>query len=100
MTKGTTYTLEVNPRLPRQLVRLEELANNLLYSWDRPTRLLFSRLDSRLWSEVGHNPKAFLKRIEHEDAQIPAFDFILDKAVRRRDFGIPAAECRAVVVVA
>ena len=98
MTKGTTYTLEVNPRLPRQLVRLEELANNLLYSWDRPTRLLFSRLDSRLWSEVGHNPKAFLKRIDEQklvDAAddpvflgnlsrvLSAFDVYLKEPLRR-----------------
>ncbi len=98
MTKGTTYTLEVNPRLPHQLVRLEELANNLLYSWDRPTRLLFSRLDSRLWSEVGHNPKAFLKRIDEQklvDAAddpvflgnlsrvLSAFDVYLKEPLRR-----------------
>ena len=66
MTSGTTFTLEVNPKLPRQLARLEELATNLLYSWDRQTRLLFSRLDTHLWDEVGHNPKAFLKRIDEQ----------------------------------
>ncbi|MGH8693606.1 MAG: DUF3417 domain-containing protein, partial [Burkholderiales bacterium] len=58
MPQGTTFTLEVNAKLPRRLARLEELANNLWYSWDRQTRLLFSRLDTLLWDEVGHNPKA------------------------------------------
>ena len=66
MTQGTTFTLEVNAKLPRRLARLEELANNLWYSWDRQTRLLFSRLDTRLWDEVGHNPKAFLKRVDEQ----------------------------------
>jgi starch phosphorylase len=64
MSKGTVFTLEVKPKLPRRLARLEELANNLWYSWDRPTRTLFSRLDTALWEAVGHNPKAFLKRVD------------------------------------
>jgi starch phosphorylase len=64
MNAGTTYLLEVNPRLPPRLARLEELANNLWYSWDRPTRALFARLHTGLWDAVGHSPKAFLKRID------------------------------------
>ena len=64
MSKGTVFSLEVKPKLPRRLARLEELANNLWYSWDRPTRTLFSRLDTALWEAVGHNPKAFLKRVD------------------------------------
>ena len=67
MTNRTSFALEVIPRLPPRLARLQELAGNLLYGWDRQTRLLFSRLDPDLWEEVGHNPKAFLKRIhEHK----------------------------------
>jgi glycogen phosphorylase len=66
MNKPTTYSLEVKPRIPRRLARLEELANNLWYSWDRPTRTLFSRLDVALWDSVGHNPKAFLKRVDEQ----------------------------------
>lgn len=64
MQKRTIYALTVNPRIPERLVRLEELANNLWYSWDRATRALFSRLDARLWEAVEHNPKAFLKRVD------------------------------------
>jgi starch phosphorylase len=63
-TPGTTYSLQVSPKLPRRLVRLEELANNLWYSWDRPTRELFQRLHPRLWEAVGHSPKAFLKSVD------------------------------------
>ncbi len=61
MESRVTFTLEVNPKIPRRLARLEELASNLWYSWDRPTRTLFSRLHTGLWDAVGHNPKAFLQ---------------------------------------
>lgn len=63
---GTAYQLEVNPQLPQRLTRLDELANNLWYSWDRPTRTLFSRLHPMLWHSVGHSPKAFLKRVDQQ----------------------------------
>ncbi len=63
---GTTYHIEVNPQVPQRLLRLEELANNLWYSWDRPTRTLFSRLHPALWHAVGHSPKAFLKRVDQQ----------------------------------
>ena len=41
MPPGTNYTLEVNPRIPPRLARLQELVDNLSYSWDRPTREIF-----------------------------------------------------------
>ena len=66
MPHGTAYTLEINPRIPSKLARLEDLVNNLWYSWDRPTRTLFSRLHPGLWATVGHNPKEFLKRIDEQ----------------------------------
>lgn len=64
MFSRTAFTITVNPKIPARLKRLEELANNLWYSWDRATRTLFSRLDPYLWEAVGHNPKAFLKRVD------------------------------------
>jgi len=65
MQPGTTFNLDVRPIVPQRLMRLEELANNLWYSWDiMPTRALFSRLDPTLWNVVGHSPKALLKRID------------------------------------
>ncbi len=63
---GTVYKLEINPQLPQKLERLKELANNLFYSWDRPTRTLFSRLHPALWHSIGHSPKAFLKRVDQK----------------------------------
>ena len=77
MQPGTRYPLEVNPKIPKRLARLEELANNLWYSWDRPTRSIFARLNPALWDSVGHNPKAMLKRIDEQRlidaASDPAF---------------------------
>ncbi len=66
MQPRTVFQLEVNPKLPQRLARLEELASNLWYSWDRPTRTLFSRLHTGLWDAVGHNPKAFLRRVDEQ----------------------------------
>jgi starch phosphorylase len=77
MQPGTRYPLEVNPKIPKRLARLEELANNLWYSWDRPTRAIFARLNPALWDSAGHNPKAMLKRIDEQRlidaASDPAF---------------------------
>jgi starch phosphorylase len=77
MPPGTRYSLEVNPRIPKRLARLEELAGNLWYSWDRATRAIFARLNPALWDAVGHNPKAMLKRIDEQRlldaASDPAF---------------------------
>jgi starch phosphorylase len=74
---GTRYQLEVNPKLPPRLERLNDIANNLWYSWDRPTRNLFARLGLKLWGAVGHSPKAFLKRVDqhrlNEAAEDPVF---------------------------
>ncbi|MGB8435442.1 MAG: DUF3417 domain-containing protein, partial [Burkholderiales bacterium] len=66
MQPGTPFSLQVNPKIPRRLARLEELAHNLWYSWDRATRELYSRLDPQLWESVNHSPKAFLKRIDEQ----------------------------------
>jgi len=77
MPPGTRYQLEVNPKIPKRLARLEELAGNLWYSWDRATRAIFARLNPTLWDAVGHNPKAMLKRIDEQRlidaASDPAF---------------------------
>jgi len=66
MQPRTVFQLEVNPKIPPRLARLEELAANLWYSWDRPTRTLFSRLHTGLWDAVNHNPKAFLRRVDEQ----------------------------------
>lgn len=71
---GTQFQLEVNPKLPPRLARLDDIANNLWYSWDRPTRTLFARLGDKLWGAVGHSPKAFLKRVDQHRLDEAAAD--------------------------
>jgi len=74
---GSRFTLEVQPRIPAALSRLEELANNLVYSWDRRVRGLFARLDHSLWSACGANPRVFLRRVSQA---------VLDEAAEDRTY--------------
>lgn len=63
MHKATEFKLEARPSIPESLARLDELANDLFYSWDHGVRNLFARIDLRLWQKVAHNPKLFLRRV-------------------------------------
>jgi starch phosphorylase len=80
---GTPFSLEVTPRVPQRIERLHELANNLWYSWDRPTRRLFARLHPTLWSHAGHRPKAFLKRVSQSRLEAAASDRVFLNAYHR-----------------
>lgn len=76
MKRGTTFSLEINPKLPAKLARLNDLARDLWYSWDKPTRTLFARLNPKLWSLVGHNPVVFLRRLEQKALDEAARDHV------------------------
>ena len=86
---GTPFSLEIHPRLPAAIARLEDLANNLWFSWDRPTRSLFARLDAPLWDAIGHNPKALLKNIDQarleEAARDPVYLQAFDRTLANFD---------------
>ena len=86
---GTIYRLDVRPQLPPRLERLAELAGNLWYSWHRPTRSLFARLNATLWQDVGHSPKAFLRNIDQrrldEVARDPGFIEAYDRVIAAYD---------------
>ncbi|MEW6647675.1 MAG: alpha-glucan family phosphorylase [Pseudomonadota bacterium] len=73
---GTRYSLEVQPRIPPRLIRLQELAGDLFYSWDRGVRGLFRRLDVELWEQCGHNPKVFLRQVAQDRLEQAAQDRI------------------------
>ncbi|MDQ2075309.1 alpha-glucan family phosphorylase [Marinimicrobium sp. ABcell2] len=60
------FTVEARPHIPDSLNRLQDLANDLLYSWDHGVRGIFARLDLELWERVRHNPKIFLRRISQK----------------------------------
>jgi starch phosphorylase len=80
---GTRFSLEVQPKIPVELKRLEELANDLFYSWDRQVRRLFTRLDQDLWGDCGHNPKMFLRRISQEDLEAAVDDRVFMEDYQR-----------------
>ncbi|MGH8396997.1 MAG: alpha-glucan family phosphorylase [Gammaproteobacteria bacterium] len=63
---GTRFSLEVQPHIPEKIGRLKELADNLIYSWDRRIRGLFHHIDPVLWAACGHSPKALLNRVSQQ----------------------------------
>ena len=67
-------TVEISPVIPAALSRLSELANNLSYSWDRPTRALFEDLDQNLWRETHSNPRLLLRCVSQAALDAAATD--------------------------
>ena len=61
-------------KIPESLGRLEELANNLWWSWHDQARKLFRSLDYPLWSISGHNPVKELREVSPEALQAAATD--------------------------
>jgi len=58
--------LLVRPAIPPALARLEELASNLLYTWEPSIRGLFRRLDPALWRLCHRNAVLMLGRVPQE----------------------------------
>jgi starch phosphorylase len=54
------------PHLPERLAGLEELAENLWWSWNPGARMLFKTLDRQAWKESGHNPAKMLREFPRE----------------------------------
>jgi glycogen phosphorylase len=66
--------VEVCSVIPPVLDRLNELASNLFFSWNRPTRALFEDLDPELWEQVNGNPRLMLRCVEQENLDRAAAD--------------------------
>ena len=45
------------------LLRLPELARNILWSWEPSIRAIFRRMDPTLWRDCGYNPVLMLGRV-------------------------------------
>jgi glycogen phosphorylase/synthase len=56
----------VESDVPGKLAFLNELANNLWWSWNPQAEDLFRSMDPSLWDEVSHNPKALLEKIDYK----------------------------------
>ena len=62
------------PHLPQRLAGLEELAENLWWSWNPSARMLFKTLDRQAWKESGHNPDKMLREFPRELLEKAAVD--------------------------
>ena len=75
--------------LPDRIARLDELAHDLMWSWNQPARALFRRLDYTLWRTTAHNPVSMLTALAPvaltRAVQDPAFLRSYDAAVGALD---------------
>ena len=60
--------------LPESLSGLEELAENLWWSWHPAARMVFKNLDRQAWKESIHNPDKMLKNLPAATLQKAAGD--------------------------
>jgi starch phosphorylase len=74
---GSRFSVEIQPVLPERFKRLEELANDLYYSWNRGVRGLFRHLDEECWNACWHNPRVFLRRVRQHKLNEAVRDPIL-----------------------
>ena len=58
--------ITVNPQLPKRINRLNEIANNLWWSWNTEFLRLLKTMDGDLWEKCDKNPIKFLKHISQE----------------------------------
>ena len=56
----------VKPQMPKNINKLDEIANNLWWSWNSEYLKLLKKMDKDLWETVEKNPVKFLKRISQE----------------------------------
>lgn len=54
------HSFNVQPNLPENIKFLEELANDMWFTWNWQAILLFVEIDDKLWTASKRNPKWFL----------------------------------------
>lgn len=59
-----SYLEAVRNKLPEPLAPLWPLARNLRWTWDRPTRDAFRRINRRMWEAVAGSPIRFLETVD------------------------------------
>jgi starch phosphorylase len=83
-------------KLPGRISRLDELANNLWWSWHEEARNLFRALDYPLWRISGHNPVEQLRKVSSDTLQAaaadPAFLALYDSAMSAFDADISTSD--------
>jgi starch phosphorylase len=64
----------VLPKLPERILALQELAQNVWYSWNWDLVKLFIRLDPEMWEQCYQNPVEMLSKLPQETLQRTAED--------------------------
>lgn len=75
--RGPMFKLQlfnVSPSIPEELRFLETLSCNMWWCWNSDAIELFRRIDSELWTEVGHNPRRLLGRVPQKRFEALAAD--------------------------
>ncbi|MFC2391108.1 MAG: alpha-glucan family phosphorylase [Bacteroidota bacterium] len=79
--------MSIKTKLPPNLEPLNDLAQNVYWSWNHDVRELFKSIDPTVWSQYRHNPKVTLDIVEEERfdelANDKSFCDNLDKVYRR-----------------
>jgi starch phosphorylase len=82
-TMPNTISIEIRPVLPAPLKRLDELAEDLYFTWESDARRLFRHLDEACWEGCAHNPKVFLRRVAQNRLDSATHDPILVEEYRQ-----------------
>src|SRR5947208_12413703 len=69
-----THLISARSVVPKELTPLERLSCNLAWSWDEQAWRLFERLDSGLWEQTNHNPRALLRLVNQRRLEEAARD--------------------------
>ena len=59
-------TITIRPKLPEKIDRLEEIANNLWWSWNIEFLQILREIDKDVWEACEKNPIKFLKNVPQE----------------------------------
>jgi starch phosphorylase len=77
------------PPLPDRLNRLDELATDVWWSWNRDARNVFRQLDYTLWRTTAHNPVRLLRIIPRAKLEMaagnPEFVQLYERAIAALD---------------
>ena len=56
----------VKARIPNELEKLNELANNIWWAWNYQALELFKEIDQDIWKASGHNPVRLIQSLSYE----------------------------------
>jgi starch phosphorylase len=71
---STVHSIQVVPKIPAAISRLDEIVANFWFSWSPRLRELLARLDPELWLAVESSPRRFLRCVHQEILDAAAQD--------------------------